>query len=108
MNVEFKSGKHKDGNVFSIIGRVDTVTVAEVEVAGSDFLQSNDNIALDMSAMDYISSAGLRILLRLAKKAKRVKKNFVLFGASGVIKEVLEASGMDMLITIYESAENLP
>ena len=55
MNVEFKSSKHKDWNVFSIIGRVDTVTAAEVEVAGSDFLQSNDNIALDMSAMDYIS-----------------------------------------------------
>ncbi|MBR0260321.1 MAG: STAS domain-containing protein [Selenomonadaceae bacterium] len=106
--VEFQTSTHKDWQIFSIIGRVDTVTAAEVDKVGNEFLQSNNNIALDMSAMDYISSAGLRVLLRIAKKSKRDKKKFVLFGASGMIKEVLEASGMDMLVTIYETQEDLP
>ncbi|MBQ4404426.1 MAG: STAS domain-containing protein [Selenomonadaceae bacterium] len=106
--IDFKSTNHNDWKVFSIIGRLDTVTAPEAEKAGAAVLQENDKIALDMTAMNYISSAGLRILLRLAKQAKRSKKNFVLFGASGMIKEVLEASGMDMLVKIYETQEDLP
>lgn len=106
--VSFQTSAHKDWQIFSIIGRVDTVTSAEVDKAGNEFLQANSKVALDMSAMDYISSAGLRVLLRMAKKSKRDKKQFVLFGASGMIKEVLEASGMDMLVTIYETQNDLP
>ena len=106
--IEFKSTSHNDWKIFSIIGRLDTVTAPEAEKTGAAVLQENDKIALDMTAMNYISSAGLRILLRLAKQAKRNKKNFVLFGARGMIKEVLEASGMDMLVKIYETQEDLP
>lgn len=106
--IDFKSTNHNDWKIFSIIGRLDTVTAPEAEKIGATVLQENDKIALNMMAMNYISSAGLRILLRLAKQAKRSKKNFVLFGASGMIKEVLEASGMDMLVKIYETAEDLP
>mgnify|MGYP002856878021 CR=1 FL=1 len=106
--IEFKNTNHNDWKIFSIIGSLDTVTATEAEKAGTAVLQENDKIALDMTAMNYISSAGLRILLRLAKQAKRSKKNFVLFGATGMIKEVLEASGMDMLVKIYETQEDLP
>lgn len=106
--IEFKSTDHKDWKIFSVIGRLDTVTAPEAEKAIAAVLNENDKVALDMTAMDYISSAGLRVLLRNAKQAKRSKKNFVLFGASGMIKEVLEASGMDMLVKIYETQEDLP
>jgi len=61
-----------------------------------------------MSATNYISSAGLRVLLRLSKKAKRTKKTFVTFGVTGMVQEVFESSGMDMLITIYNSKKDLP
>ena len=106
--IEFKSTDHNNWKIFSIIGRLDTVTAAEADQTLATILQSNENIAVDMTAMDYISSAGLRSLLRNAKQAKRAKKNFVLFGASGMIKDVLEASGMDMLVKIYDTAEDLP
>ena len=107
-DVSFQTATHKDWQIFSIIGRVDTVTSTEVDKVGNEFLQANNKIALDMSSMEYISSAGLRVLLRMAKKAKRDKKTFVLFGASGMIKEVLEVSGMDLLVKIYDTKEDLP
>lgn len=107
-DINFGNGEHKDWHIFSIIGRMDIVTAPEVEKAGVDVLQSNDKIAVDMSAIEYISSAGLRVLLRLTKKAKRANKPFVFFGAGSMIKEVLEASGMDMLITIYQTQDDLP
>lgn len=106
--IDFKSTNHNDWKVISIIGRLDTMTAADAEQNLKAILQENDKVAIDMTSLDYISSAGLRVLLRLAKQAKRVKKDFVLFGASGMIKEVLEASGMDMLVKIYETQEDLP
>ena len=106
--VYFENSKYNDWNVFSIIGSFDAVTSASVEKAGEEALQAGEKIALDLSATNYISSAGLRVLLRLSKKAKRAKKTFVIFGATGMIKDVFAASGMDMLITLYTSKDDLP
>lgn len=74
MDVGFQNSTCNDWHVLSIIGRIDAVTSASVEEAGATVLKSAEKIALDMSATDYISSAGLRVLLRLSKKAKRGKK----------------------------------
>lgn len=106
--VKFQNSTHNDWHIFSIIGRIDVTTSATVEETGAAVLNTADKIALDMSATDYISSAGLRVLLRLSKKAKRAKKIFVIFGANGMIKDVFAASGMDMLITIYNTKDDLP
>ena len=106
--VEFQNSTHNDWHVLSIIGRIDVATSAAVEEAAKAVLKSAEKIALDMSATDYISSAGLRVLLRLSKKAKSAKKTFVIFGATGMIKDVFAASGMDMLVTIYNSKDDLP
>ncbi len=107
-SVEFQSSTYNDWHVFSIIGRIDVATSASVEEAGTAVLSTAEKIALDMAKTDYISSAGLRVLLRLSKKAKRAKKAFVIFGANGMIKDVFAASGMDMLITIYNAQSDLP
>ena len=106
--VKFQNSAYKDWHVLSIIGRIDVATSASVEETGTATLTAAEKIALDMSSTDYISSAGLRALLRLSKKAKRAKKSFVIFGATGMIKDVFAASGMDMLITIYNSKDDLP
>lgn len=106
--VEFQNSAFNDWHILSIIGRIDVATAASVEEAGAAVVNSAKKIALDMSATDYISSAGLRVLLRLSKKATRAKKTFVIFGATGMIKDVFAASGMDMLVTIYNSKDDLP
>ena len=65
------------------------------------------NGRIDMVTMDYLSSAGLRVLLRLNKLAKKSGKEFTLCGPSGIVKSVLEDSGMDALFTIYASLNEL-
>ena len=106
--VKLQNSVYNDWHVLSVIGRIDVTTSASVEEAGAATLDAAEKIAMDMSKTDYISSAGLRVLLRLSKKAKRAKKTFVLFGASGIIQDVFAASGMDMLVTIYKSKDDLP
>lgn len=112
---EFKIANHNGWKIFSVIGRLDTVTAPEAELTAPEaeqaiaaVLKENDKIALDMTAMDYISSAGLRVLLRNAKQAKSAQKNFVLCGARGVVDKVLKVSGMNLLVKIYETQEDLP
>ena len=108
MKTEFKVSEHNGWKIFSLIGRLDTVTSPEAEKACGVVLQDNDKVAFDMSAMDYISSAGLRVLLRFAKQAKRLKKDFALFGACGMVDKVLEASGMNLLVCMYATLDDLP
>ena len=105
---EFKISNHNDWKIFSLIGRLDTVTAPEAEKACGGVMLENDKVAFDMTAIDYISSAGLRILFRFAKQAKRLKKDFVLFGARDMVDKVLEASGMNMLVKMYETQDDLP
>lgn len=88
-------------------GRIDMVTAEKAYATGEDIVNRNEKTVLDMSGMDYLSSAGLRVLLRLNKLAKKSGKEFTLCGPSGIVKSVLEDSGMDALFTIYASLNEL-
>ena len=93
--------------VWSVNGRIDMVTAEKAYATGEDIVNRNEKTDLDMSGMDYLSSAGLRVLLRLNKLAKKSGKEFTLCGPSGIVKSVLEDSGMDALFTIYASLNEL-
>lgn len=93
--------------VWSVNGRIDMVTAEKAYSQGEDIVNRNEKTVLDMSGMDYLSSAGLRVLLRLNKLAKKSGKEFTLCGPSGIVKSVLEDSGMDALFTIYASLNEL-
>ena len=93
--------------VWSVNGRIDMVTAEKAYATGEDIVNRNEKTVLDMSGMDYLSSAGLRVLLRLNKLAKKNGKTFTLCGPSGIVKSVLEDSGMDALFTIYASLNEL-
>ena len=82
--------------VWSVNGRIDMVTAEKAYATGEDIVNRNEKTVLDMSGMDYLSSAGLRVLLRLNKLAKKSGKEFTLCGPSGIVKSVLEDSGMDL------------
>lgn len=93
--------------VWAVTGRIDTITADTAYAMGEGILQKSTKMVLDMSDMDYISSAGLRVLLRLNKLAKKSGKEFNLSGASGIVKSVLEDSGMDTLFTTWGSLDEL-
>ena len=60
-----------------------------------------------MSELEYVSSAGLRVMLRLNKLAKKLGHDFTVIGAKGMVKSVLEDSGMDVLLNSKESLDEL-
>ena len=106
--MEIKEMSHDDWKVLALTDRQDTQTAPELETKGLSLLEGNPKIALDFAELQYISSAGLRVLLLLAKKAKAAGGSVVLTGVDGMVKEVIEESGIDAFFTIYDTVESLP
>ena len=62
-------------------------------------------LVLDFSALDYISSAGLRSVLAAMKKLRSAGGEVVVAGLSGFVKEVFSVSGVDALLSVKATAE---
>ncbi|MBO5587321.1 MAG: STAS domain-containing protein [Acidaminococcaceae bacterium] len=68
--------------IWAVEGRIDTLTAETAYAFGEELVQKNAKTVLDMQEMDYLSSAGLRCLLRLFKLAKKEGKGAALTGQS--------------------------
>ncbi|MCG8614867.1 MAG: STAS domain-containing protein [Desulfobacterales bacterium] len=95
--------------VVRITGRLDAVTAPELEGAlGALIDDGQTRVAMDLSSLEYVSSAGLRVFLVAAKKLKAVNGEFSLAGHKDNIKEVIEISGFPSIMPCYESVDALP
>ncbi|MDQ1265494.1 MAG: hypothetical protein QG635_645 [Bacteroidota bacterium] len=94
-----------DALILAIKGRLDAVTSAELESSAIALIDSgNKKLILDFSNLDYISSAGLRVLLLIAKKMKSSGGSVALASMKEFIKEVFEISGF---ISIFQIADDV-
>jgi anti-anti-sigma factor len=63
------------------------------------------NILVDMSRLEYISSAGLKLILSTLKKARELGGKLIIFGLTGHVREVFEFAGLMEVIPIAASKE---
>ena len=80
-------------------GRLDTVTAPELEKKLDEILDGTSDLVLDMKKVEYISSAGLRILLSLQKKMQNCGK-MTLIGVNESVMEVFEITGFSNILNI--------
>jgi len=86
---------------YKTIGRLDATTSGAIEKELFALLVGEvDSINIDMSELNYVSSAGLRVLLVIAKAAKAKGGKLVLFSLKPAILEVIKISGFDRIIAI--------
>ena len=83
----------------AIIGRLDTTTAPELEEELQNSLEGVKELVLDFSELEYISSAGLRVLLA-TQKAMRGKGEMKVTGVNDVVMEVFEVTGFTDILTI--------
>ena len=88
-------------------GRIDISNAESVYLSGEKIVEREDKTVLDMEALSYISSAGLRVLLRLFKKANKEGKEFAVARAAGTVKEVLIYSRMNAILNMRSSLDDL-
>ena len=87
-------------------GNLDTNTAPEAEQRFNDLISSGaSKILVDFGALDYISSAGLRILLATAKKLRGCKGELRLASLNETVKEIFDVSGFSALLNVYGTPE---
>ena len=93
--------KTKDGDSLTIAldGRLDTTTAPQLEAEVTSSLDGVKNFVIDMEKLVYVSSAGLRVLLK-AQKIMNKQGSMVIKNVSDEIKEIFEVTGFDELLTI--------
>ncbi len=106
--IAFQTSEKNGWTLWSIKGRLDRLTAQAAGEKADEIFAAAQKFAVDMSGLEYLSSAGIRVLLRLTKQAQAAGKGFALVAPSGMVKVVLAESRMDMFATIYESADELP
>ncbi|NLB60607.1 MAG: STAS domain-containing protein [Lentisphaerae bacterium] len=96
----------KDGAtlLMKLQGRLDVANASVLEQAAEQALQAGDQLlVLDFSKLDYISSAGLRSLLTLHKQVKAQDGKLALCNLQGMVKEVLDISGLATMLAVFDS-----
>ncbi len=90
----------KDGVCdISLVGRLDTTTAPELETVLKDSLEGISELNIDLEKLDYISSAGLRVLL-FAQKTMNNQGKMTIKNAKPEIMEVFEITGFTDILTI--------
>lgn len=93
--------QERDGGKLTIAlsGRLDTTTAPELEETLKGALDGVSELELDLKALDYISSAGLRVLLS-AQKVMNKQGSMVVLNANESIREVFEVTGFTDILTV--------
>lgn len=74
--------------------RLDSMNADEAKSVVTEALKDLDrDVLLDVTELEYISSAGLQVILRCAKTAQKYQKACLLKGAHGTIREIFQVSG---------------
>lgn len=83
----------------SIEGRLDTSTAPELDEELKASLEGVEKLVMDFTDMEYISSAGLRVLLS-AQKAMNAQGEMVVTGANETVMEIFDITGFTDILTI--------
>ena len=85
---------------------MDADSSPEAEKVVKEVLEGpTDRLLFDLGELEYLSSAGLRVLLSAAKEMKRRGGKIVLCSLNQFVKEIFEVSGFQSLIDITDSVE---
>ena len=93
--------KNQNGSALEIAleGRLDTVTAPELEAELNKSMGSAETLVFDFTKLNYISSAGLRVLLS-AQKVMSKKGGMKVTHVNEVVQEVFDVTGFSDILTI--------
>ena len=83
-----------------IEGRIDTLTSQDLEKEINDELGNFESLILDFTDVEYISSAGLRVLIATQKKLKEDNIPFIIKNVNDTVNEIFKMSGFDKILKI--------
>jgi anti-sigma B factor antagonist len=97
MTIEIK--RNTNQTTIDLVGRLDTLTAPALEKTITDSIGNSENLVLDFKGLEYISSAGLRVLLGAQKRLQK-SGSMTLIHICEDVMEVLEMTGFADILTI--------
>ena len=97
MTIEIK--KNATETIIEIVGRLDTITAPALDKTINEDIGDTQNLVLDVKGMEYISSAGLRVLLGAQKKMQKIGSMKVV-NVCETVMEVFEMTGFADILVI--------
>ena len=98
--MEIAKTQNGDITTLNLTGRLDTVTSPKLQDALAEIIPLAKVIELDFAGVDYVSSAGLRVLLFGQKRSQSFGKTIKLKNVSSVVMEVFDITGFSDMLTI--------
>ena len=97
MNIEIK--RNTDETIIVLVGRLDTTTAPVLDKTINSDIKDTTNLVLDLKGLEYISSAGLRVLLGAQKRMQKIGSMKVTNVCEAVM-DVFEMTGFADILTI--------
>ena len=105
--MEIKTEKEKNITVVTVEGKIDAVTAPTFEKALLNLIDKGEfSFLLNFSKLEYISSAGLRSILAVAKQLKSKDGRILFLGLRGPVKDVFNISGFGTIFKVFENRED--
>ena len=100
MNIQF--AKENETDIAVISGRVDTTNAAELEKAVAPFWEKEKaSLIFECKDMDFISSSGLRVLLKTHKMLTGKGGTFAVRNLVREVRNIIDLTGFSKILTIY-------
>ena len=97
MTIEIK--RNAEETVIELVGRLDTTTAPALEKTIGENIKDDEKLVLDLKGLEYVSSAGLRVLLSTQKKLQK-KGSMKVTNVCEIIMEVFDMTGFADILTI--------
>lgn len=105
--VEIKeAGKEKNMKIISLEGKMDAISAPEFEDQMGEWLEQGEtSFIINLGEVNYMSSAGLRSILIVAKKLKEQDGKLIFVNLREEVQKIFRISGFSSMIPTYESLE---
>lgn len=104
--MDLREEHHGDVAVVDIQGRIDSTTALTLGERLTGILGAGKALVLDLRQLEYISSAGFRVLLLAAKQADATGRRLVLCGMSPKVRQLFDLGGFLDVFPISASRED--
>lgn len=91
--------KNADETIIEIVGRLDTITAPALDKTINEDIEGTNNLVLNLKGMEYISSAGLRVLLSAQKKMQKIG-SMKLTNVCDAVMDIFEMTGFADILVI--------
>lgn len=97
---------HENARILALSGRLDATTCALFEDACRQELNSDaTNIVVNLSTVEYMSSAGLRAILAMEKLARQLNKTLLFCAMQPMVTDIFRVSGFDRILRTFPTQE---